>query len=773
MCQNVTNQRPGMRRVGDLLLAAEQVLVAFRHSWVSLLSIVLGLFVIAGLSQTNDSLLDSTATFWSWILLFLMTSAFWSLPVYRGARISLTTFPKVPLASPADKVAKILRLWFPVALGACPFIVFLAAILGARSRLEPTAALPEVAQASDALFAAAVIGSFFLGSYFLAVAVYWSKHTDGQEFGETLFPIQRRIGLPFLIILLIVLCFPLWFSDTFSRTKQLPLFLGAWVPTAAYIIEKTRRRRYLFVIVFATVLAMLWGLQDGFNDVRTLAREKLPPPQQDTRQTDINQAIARWRAANGCESPIPCKPAVLIAAEGGGSRAAFVASTVVGALLDATRSNPAAYRDFGTAIFVISGVSGGAVAAGSIRTALLDASSDNQAPCKEPDRLWFGATNDPPTKTWRNCLQMLVSGDYLTPTFAGFAFRDWFPTPFHHDRSVLLERALARHYSSILGQDWTTCEQTEDGLCARFGYAGENTTLAWVPLLILGSTSVETGRPVLFTDLRRTSASGVWKLMRSAPIMGPPDLFSDAYDVYELLASHRPGIDAISGVPITQAGVPPGITAAPDVRIATAMAASARFPFMTPSGALRNIDGKVVTRLVDGGYYDNGGLNALQRIVSELQNAGITPIVLHISNQPVPALPVLLQIPDTGGRYAISIVEPPQGFWSRLLKLTTAPLLTLNNARAGHSLRSQRDMEEKLATSGLRNNYVRVMVKERPEFSGEHGSWCALVPAQPVQMSDVTLSWWLSPILQHFLDLQLCDRQNDAAIRGLLGFLRR
>ncbi|ESX24163.1 hypothetical protein [Mesorhizobium sp. LSJC264A00] len=748
------------------LTSVELTITAFRRCWLSLVSVVLGLSVIFALTQIDDLLLDGASNYWSWTTVFLFTGIFWSIPIYRETRKTLASSPE--FASSPSGFASRLGFWVPIVFGACPYLIFLVAILRACIRLEPTDALPEVAEAQSTLVTAASIATAFLGFYFVAVIRQQRERLDvpGRRY-------KRSIGLSFLVLLLVVLCFPEWFSEAFPRTMQLPLFLGAWIPTAAYLLERTQYRRSLFVIAFAVVFAGLWGMQDRFNDVRTLERLKPPERSKDTRQTDIQRAIVRWRAANGCMSPTPCSPAVLVSAEGGGSRAAFFASTVVGELLDATRENPAAYRDFANALFVVSGVSGGAVAAGSIRTALVEPTSNHEPPCKNPDLLWYGASDDRPKKTWRNCLQMLVSGDYLTPTFAGFAFRDWVPTPFHYDRSVLLERALERHYARIVGEDWSNCEQVEHGLCGRFGYASDSASLPWVPLLILGSTSVESGRPVLFTDLRRTNGSGVGKMFRGTPLFGPPDLFPDSYDIYELLASHRPGTVTFPPVPITESGVPPEIVIAPDVRIATAIVASARFPLMTPSGVLRNADGRVVTRLVDGGYYDNDGLNALRGIITELQIEGITPIVLHISNSPVPARPGLLQIPDSGGRYPVSIVEPPQGFWSRLWSLTTAPLLTLNNARAGHSLRSQRDVEEQLAVSGIRENYVRVMVKERPDFGGQHGLSCANPPMQPIQMTDVTLSWWLSPILQHFLDLQLCDRQNEEALNGLLARLRR
>src|SRR3982751_6448640 len=44
-----------------------------------------------------------------------------------------------------------------------------------------------------------------------------------------------------------------------------------------------------------------------------------------------------------------------------------------------------------------------------------------------------------------------------------------------------------------------------------------------------------------------------------------------------------------------------------DVRLSTAAHNSARFPFISPPGSVRNQDQKLVDRIVDGGYFENYG----------------------------------------------------------------------------------------------------------------------------------------------------------------------
>ena len=132
-------------------------------------------------------------------------------------------------------------------------------------------------------------------------------------------------------------------------------------------------------------LFLVAALADRFHDVRTFQSAEWRAlhhamPGAVGRQTFIGSAINGWMTANGCDgAPEKCPPAVLIAAEGGGSRAAFYTGTILGALLDATRAHPDDYSDFGNAIFAMSGVSGGALGITLARTALLDAEDGSAA----------------------------------------------------------------------------------------------------------------------------------------------------------------------------------------------------------------------------------------------------------------------------------------------------------------------------------------------------------------------------------------------------------
>src|SRR5208283_2402741 len=273
-------------------------------------------------------------------------------------------------------------------------------------------------------------------------------------------------------------------------------------------------------------------------DLRTVDPD--PKKQLAERQIDIDVAIDRWKEANDCKND-ECPPALIVAAEGGASRAAFAVATAVGYLLDRANELPDAKEPGASParrLFAISGVSGGSFGAATIRTALWEASLKNQAtpPCNPlyPSTNWFRAdkAKDLVTSSWRACLQALVTGDYLTPAFIGLAFRDNFAPPIppiSDDRAVLVERAWEAHFDAVLG----LTPDPERGLHRRFGYIGERLTdHRWLPLLLLNGTSVNTGTRIIASDLAST---------RKAPSQGDKPagrepLYPAAFDVFEMLA---------------------------------------------------------------------------------------------------------------------------------------------------------------------------------------------------------------------------------------------
>ena len=148
----------------------------------------------------------------------------------------------------------------------------------------------------------------------------------------------------------------------------MPLLFGGFVFLGTFLAWLAHK---ICVPVLALSIVGALGvtaLNAHFNDVRTL-----PSASDDfsKRQIDIADAVDKWKAAN-CDAR-GCPPAVIVAAEGGASRAAFAAATAIGELLDRANELPDG-KDRAIAparrIFAISGVSGGSFGAATIRTAL-------------------------------------------------------------------------------------------------------------------------------------------------------------------------------------------------------------------------------------------------------------------------------------------------------------------------------------------------------------------------------------------------------------------
>ncbi len=231
------------------------------------------------------------------------------------------------------------------------------------------------------------------------------------------------------------------------------------------------------------------------------------------RQIYIGDAIDGWMTANGCAGePDRCPPVVLIAAEGGGNRAAFYTATMLGALLDGTRDDPDGHHDFGRSIFAMSGVSGGAL--GITRPHRADGSrrcAGRKAAL--PDRIPSGSAQRRSATTIRRKLASLPAepcGGRLP--FANHPRRD-LPRRARlplltvtgvavADRAALLEQAIEQHYNVIVSGERTPCGGAEiprslpSLRLPAGGGAGR-----WLPLLLLNATSVDSGRQIMASDL--------------------------------------------------------------------------------------------------------------------------------------------------------------------------------------------------------------------------------------------------------------------------------
>lgn len=124
-------------------------------------------------------------------------------------------------------------------------------------------------------------------------------------------------------------------------------------------------------------------------------------------------------------------------------------------------------------------------------------------------------------------------------------------------------------------------------------------------------------------------------------------------------------------------------TGGDDVRLSTAAHNSARFPFISPPGSIRNQDQKIVDRIVDGGYFENYGALSAKELALAVHavEPQLKPRVIVISNDPADLLdPADDATSDQQG------APRPRAAAGELLTEANAPITTFANARTAHGV---------------------------------------------------------------------------------------
>jgi hypothetical protein len=311
---------------------------------------------------------------------------------------------------------------------------------------------------------------------------------------------------------------------------------------------------------------------------------------------------------------------VFVASEGGGIRAAYWTAAVLAAL-------DALDPQLKFRMRVLSGVSGGSLGL----TAWLATQRGDFCPTSHATRAASASTVGlfsaaPPTLPATKAL----AADFVSPAVAGMFYGDlmqrFIPYPFGAlDRSRAIEGAWQRAFAHLPGQP---LEHTLDAF-----YAG----CPKLPHLVLNATRVETGERVTLTRLPTDAAT-----------------FVNTFDAMQ------------SG------------SMAPRQSVAGLVHHSARFPLLSPASTV-TIDGASGDvppsfRLVDGGYFDNSGVQSALDVMLTLRRLPRT----------TPLRPLLLVIRNTD-EPLISQTPHPAGA-SKLFPESGSVVSALLNVRASHAV---------------------------------------------------------------------------------------
>ncbi len=453
----------------------------------------------------------------------------------------------------------------------------------------------------------------------------------------------------------------------FSRALLLPVLLGIWVPLLTTITFLSNQIRFPLLTMFVIAgVGLSWFIGDN-HDIELAApliAERSENPKPNFRdKMPLKTAVEIWMKHHNCETtPRACPPPLIIAASGGASRSAFYVTTVLGELMDKpalfwpktlpANKSPKSAREVASQIFAISSVSGGSLGSALFAATLKGrrARLFGQRPCNaralREDKLLFSVPEAVDEKlaypnNWKNCLQAMAAGDFLSPAMISFAFRDNLAVSSligmltGTDRAKSLEAAWTERAGQLTGR-----RHLDDALLTF-----QPTIEHWMPLLLLNGTSVTTGKRLIATALKTTYTPA--DKLNFAPVVTAYDpfeqrrrkqdpaqettLFTDSLDLHNLL-KYEPR-SKTGWTSNSQDQSPPL-----DITLAKAISLSARFPLISPHGNLRSLDGAIIDRVVDGGYFDNSGmLTALElsTAIESLSNGALKPILIQISNHPV------------------------------------------------------------------------------------------------------------------------------------------
>jgi hypothetical protein len=354
------------------------------------------------------------------------------------------------------------------------------------------------------------------------------------------------------------------------------------------------------------------------------------------------------------------------------------------------------------------------------------------------------------------------------------------------DRAGVIETAWEDAFGAVYG-----LSRKESPLSAPLqSFAPGDTPDKWMPLLFFNSTSIETGRRILLTPVKINT-----------PLRDGSVLFADTYDMHELVCSNKkvanlrltdkiarflPSIfSPLSGVKCKD-GKP--VTA--DIRLSTAVSLSSRSPFVSPHANIRDKNAQVVDSAVDGAYFDNSGAVTAIEIARGLKvtDERLLPFILQVSNEPE-------WFPERCEKGSqVSVLRPPLQDETDLKSLGTfGNILTVNATRIARAYETIIEMPRQLSAMNngvISGKQVYICPQRKENFF-----WGKIVSAstpdkkvrslqmqQNIQMTtkehsaqgrkSVSLSWWLSPPLQAYLDAQIYSRHNLATRNCVLSLLR-
>ena len=434
----------------------------------------------------------------------------------------------------------------------------------------------------------------------------------------------------------------------------------------------------------------------GFNSTHTVAARDIT-----SSQVTGNEQFLQWFQARRDRVPYAARdyPVYIVASAGGGIYAAMRSAYFLDFL---QKKCPA----FAHHIFAVSGVSGGSLGALAFAAQQQSLEQPDLSNCNLSD-----ASETQADYSSSPILDNFFSKDLISTIVGAGLFPDMLqriiPWPIADlNRSQAFRKALGENWRDALG---TTAEESPallrkqalpSGNCSTESYFSSCEINAYwdpagdVPMMIFNATEVDTGSPVVLSNL-------------------------DAqYYVNSLAARNSPNFENRS------------------IYLVDGASLSARFPIALPAGFLTGFGAAGSIRLVDGGYFDGSGLSTAQALKLALedqiraQNLQARVRIIFLGEK-VPSIYDLMAMQQQGGAALPSADEGPRG-----AELTA-------HAKALFQARDQRSAETLRQTFRIDPTLLRFQWD--PAVTDDAATPCAAIP----------LAWYLAPCTQRVLKERL------------------
>jgi hypothetical protein len=474
--------------------------------------------------------------------------------------------------------------WFPRILGLAPLVVVLfVSKFGLRDQRFTNITI--------------ILTLLFTAFVFLrrpVVEKFGKSKTPMPFHGTEVGPgMKWTLGVALTVSLVLFVLFwidPVRYPQAFGAPSLALLAATSWVLFGSVILMLLPRSYGWPSIAWLPIVLAFGASWSNENfRVRELAPAATPPVQTAAakRAKSLAADFDDWIAQRRGEIKKPY-PVFIVAAEGGGVRAAYWTASVLTRL---QAEDPA----FARHVYAISGVSGGSLG-GATFVALLQAQKRNQLkPCKNPD-------DDHPPAPLYDCAQAFLGYDFMSPALAYLLYEDlmqrflFVPIP-ALSRANALEQAWER--------GWT--EATKSDIFAEpFSRLWEGDNSREIPALFLNGTIVESGNRIITSNV---------------PI--------NNYDLPDAIGTFDE--DVLNPRELAPFSA--------RMRVSTAVHMSARFTYVSPPGRLMYGENKRWGHVIDGGYFENSGgatgTDIFWRLMEEKKTyPNIVPVLILVTNSP-------------------------------------------------------------------------------------------------------------------------------------------